>query len=121
MHCGVDLLEIRRMSRSLQNPRFVRRVFGPRERRELEAKGFPVASAAAAFCAKEAFAKALETGIRGFALTEVELLHNRQGAPFLALSGRARTLAEQRGLRFAVSASHTKEYAVAQVVAWSNA
>ena len=56
---GIDLLEIDRIRRSLENPRFVRRVFGAQELEQLAARGFPAQSAAACFCAKEAFGKAL--------------------------------------------------------------
>ena len=108
---GLDLLEIDRIRRSLQNPRFVERVFGAQEREQLSARGLPAQSAAACFCAKEAFGKALGTGIRGFLLTEVQLLREPSGQPYLFLSGSALRLAEERGLRFSVSVTHTKNYA----------
>lgn len=114
---GTDLLEIKRMKHSLENPRFLCRVFGEQERRELEARRTPLQSAAACFCAKEAFSKVLGTGVRGFSLTEVELLHRENGAPYLSLSGRARQLAV--GLSFSVSITHSDEYALAVVVAYS--
>ena len=44
---GIDLLEIDRIRRSLENPRFVRRVFGAQELEQLAARGFPAQSAAA--------------------------------------------------------------------------
>lgn len=108
---GLDLLEIDRIRRSLQNPRFVERVFGMQEREQLSARGFPAQSAAACFCAKEAFGKALGTGIRGFLLTEVQLLREPSGRPYLFLSGSALRMAEERGLCFSVSVTHTKNYA----------
>ena len=49
---------------------------------------------AARFAAKEAFAKALGTGIRGFSLTEIEVREDEAGRPYLSLSGRA-TLARE--------------------------
>lgn len=76
------------------------------------------ATIAASFAAKEAFSKALGTGIRGFALAEVSVLRDSLGAPYFALSGRAARLAEERGLRFSVSLSHTEDLAAAFVVAW---
>lgn len=116
-YVGTDLLEIKRMKQCLENPRFLLRVFGERERRELEARGTPPQSAAACFCAKEAFSKVLGTGVRGFSLTEVELLHRQNGAPYLSLSGRALALAA--GLNFSVSITHSDEYALAVVIAYS--
>lgn len=119
LRCGVDLIEIARIRRSLERPRFLLRFFGEQERALLEVRGNPPQSVAANFCAKEAFAKALGTGFRGFALSEVELLRDKLGAPYLLLSGGAQRQAEELGLSFSVSVSHTKEYAVAQVVAWA--
>ncbi len=114
---GIDLVEIRRIEKSIRNPRFCSRVLGKTEYAQLEMRGFPVQSVAASFCAKEAFSKALGTGIRGFALTEVELLREENGCPRLHLTGNAAELAVARGLaEFSVSVTHTKEYAAAVVV-----
>lgn len=95
-------------------------MFGPAEHSQLAARGFPVSSAAACFCAKEAFSKAVGTGLGAFDLREVQLLRDGEtGRPFLALSGRALRLAG--GARFAVSVTHTKEYACAVVTAEESA
>ena len=114
---GIDVVEIRRIEKSIRNRRFCSRVLGKTEYAQLEMRGFPVQSVAASFCAKEAFSKALGTGIRGFALTEVELLREENGRPRLHLTGNAAKLAAARGLaEFSVSVTHTKEYAAAVVV-----
>lgn len=119
---GIDTTECRRIEKSMKNPHFVTRVFGPLEQILLQERGFPcegnhrwIETAAAAFCAKEAFGKAMGTGIRGFRLCEVELLRNKNGAPYLHLSGAAAALAH--GWNFAVSATHTREYASVVVLA----
>ena len=112
---GTDLVEIDRIRKSLQNPRFRERVFGEAEAARLALRGFSAESAAAAFCAKEAFSKAVGTGLRGFRLREVQLLHDeRTGRPWLALSGSALRLAGNS--RFSVSVTHTAQYASAVVV-----
>ncbi len=110
---GTDLVEIGRIKKSMRNPRFLRRVCGPAEYAGLAARGFPASGAAAAFCAKEAFGKAVGTGLAGFGLREAQLLHDGAGRPELALSGRAKALA--RGARFSVSVTHTSRYASAVV------
>ncbi len=114
---GVDLVEINRIEKSLKNPRFCKRVLGENEYLQLMMRGFPVQSVAASFCAKEAFSKAMGTGVRGFELNEVELLREENGRPYLKLSGFAERMAKERRLEFAVSVTHTKEYAQAVVVA----
>lgn len=113
---GMDLVEIKRMERSIQSKHFCKRVFGEREYDELLKRGFPTQSAAACFAAKEAFSKAIGTGIRGFSLNEVEVLHYENGKPYLFLSGNALKMAEN--LSFDVSITHTDETAGAIVLAF---
>lgn len=67
----------------METPGFYEKVFGKRERAEFEKRGARLESLAAAFAAKEAFGKALGTGIRGFSLCEAEVLHKENGAPYL--------------------------------------
>lgn len=116
---GIDLVEISRIRSSLQNPRFLTRVFSSAEREYLQGKKDMAPSAAANFAAKEAFSKALGTGVRGFSLCEVSVLRDSLGAPYLLLEGKAAAIAQGQGLSFSVSLTHTREYASAVVVAYS--
>lgn len=119
---GLDMVECSRMEKAMKSIRFAQRVFGPGELALLRERGYPdgpgqrwIETAAAGFCAKEAFGKAMGTGVRGFRLCEVELLREKNGRPFLHLTGSAAALAE--GKIFAVSVTHTKEYASVVVLA----
>ena len=89
-------------------------MFGREEREELAKKGFSAQSAAVCFCAKEAFGKAMGTGLAGFGWQEVQLLHRPTGQPYLLLTGKAAMLAGDAEL--AVSAAHTRDYATVTVV-----
>lgn len=112
---GTDLVEVERIRRSIKNPRFRERVFGKAETARLAVRGFSAESAAAAFCAKEAFSKAIGTGLWAFDMREVQLLHNEKtGEPLLGLSGKALRLAGDS--RFSVSVTHTEKYASAVVI-----
>ncbi|MCI8496760.1 MAG: holo-ACP synthase [Clostridiales bacterium] len=113
---GLDMTELSRIEHSMKNRRFCRRILGQREYDQLAGRGMPVQSVAASFAAKEAFGKALGTGIRGFALREVELLRRETGEPYLHLSGNAAKMAEGRGCSFCVSVTHTKTCAAAVVL-----
>ena len=113
---GIDLAEIERIEKSLKNERFKQRVYGKEELNELKNK--KTESYAGAFCAKEAFAKALGTGIRNFKLNEVQVLHDEFGKPYFSLSGNAEKIANDKKLNFALSISHTEKYAVAMVTAY---
>lgn len=115
---GIDLIEIERIRHSCENPTFINRVFGEKERAQFSSQAHPATHMAGAFAAKEAFAKALGTGIRGFSLCEVEVLHDALGAPYFALSGQAKALADAQNLEFALSITHTDTLAAAFVTAY---
>ncbi len=110
---GIDLVEIKRIKKWLENENFKNKVYGKDELKELENK--KAESYAAAFAAKEAFSKAIGTGIKGFSLSEVQVLHETSGKPYFKLSGNAEKLCE--GYEIALSITHTSEYAAAMVTA----
>ncbi|MCI9625234.1 MAG: holo-ACP synthase [Clostridia bacterium] len=117
---GTDIVEISRIAHSMEKKRFLQDYFGQEEHAMLQERGFPVESVAANFAAKEAFAKSLGTGVRGFLLREVQVLRGDLGEVILQLEGNAAALAQAHGLtRFHVSVSHCGEYAVATVIAES--
>lgn len=116
---GTDIVEIDRIKKSAQRQSFVERVYSPQEREMFEEKSFPYPSMAGNWAAKEAFSKALGTGVRDFKLAEVEVLRDELGAPYIKLSGDAEKIAEKMGLGFAVSISHSENYATAVVLAYT--
>lgn len=113
---GIDIVDIKRIERSLENDSFKARVYGADELKELKNK--KPENYAGAFCAKEAFAKALGTGVRGFSLCEVQVLHDEYGAPYFSLSGKAQEIADEKGLEFSLSITHTNTVAMASVIAY---
>jgi len=115
---GIDIIEISRIKKSLESPRFLLRFFGDAEKDQFASSGRKASYIAGNFCAKEAFAKALGRGVRGFSLREIEVLRNPIGKPYLAFSGCALDLVRHSGLAFELSVSHTKDYAVAIVIAY---
>jgi len=75
-------------------------------------------SLAARFAAKEAVAKALRTGVGDVEWREIEVVSDDRGRPQIVLHGQAQSLAERQGVhQLALSLSHTREYAIAFVVA----
>lgn len=113
---GIDLVEIERVRKGCANPRFIERVYSSDEQALFCADKPRYESLAGNWAAKEAFAKALGTGVRDFALSEVEVLRNELGAPYLRLSGRAAQAAE--GMTFSVSITHTNDLAQAVCIAY---
>lgn len=94
------------------------RLFTPRERAACDARVGAAECFAARFAAKEAFLKAVGTGLAsGIRWTEVELVSGDDGRPRLELAGRARErLRTIGGDRVVVSFSHDAGAAVAAVV-----
>jgi holo-[acyl-carrier protein] synthase len=72
------------------------------------------------FAGKEAVMKALGTGAKGVSWREIEILALPTGEPVVRLHGNAEDRAKTLGLgELAISLSHSREYAVAVVVAGS--
>ena len=115
---GVDLVSIPRIAHSLQNPRFLKRIFSVQERELFMKSSCPLERISANFAAKEDFSKALGTGVRGFSLSEVSVLRDEVGCPYFYLTGKAADIAQRRKLSFSVSLSHTADMACAFVVAY---
>ena len=114
MKVGIDMIEIERIEKSISNPSFVKRVYTEGEYRYFSAKKNGAESAAGFFCAKEAFAKALGTGIGAVNFADIEVAHDEKGAPYLILHGEAAHLAE--GLTPSLSITHHRTAAAAIVI-----
>lgn len=98
------------------------RLFSAGEQQDCGATGEDVRCAArlaARFAAKEAALKALGTGLSaGIAWTEVCVVSLPTGEPTLRVTGRAAEVATAKGITaWHVSLSHTKDHAMASVIA----
>lgn len=116
---GTDIIEIERIKNSMTNKKFFEYVFGKEEYEMLETKNFSERSVAANFCAKEAFFKSLGTGIRGYGLKNVQILRDELGKPYFKFRGKVFDEVERNGYKFSVSLSHSKEYALATVLCYT--
>lgn len=115
---GTDIVEVKRIEKSAQRESFLRRVYSQAESALFSDKVNKYESMAGNWAAKEAFAKSLGTGVEDFGLSEVEVLRDKLGAPYIRLSGNAKRIADEMGLDFSVSISHTSELAIATVIAF---
>lgn len=114
---GIDVIEVDRIAKAILRQKFVTRVYSSYERTYLAHRSAP--SWAARFAAKEAVMKAIGYGWRcGVGFADIEVRADEWGKPEIVLAGKAGELATAQGImRFLVSLSHTKSYAVASVVA----
>ena len=111
---GLDLCETARMEKLLQEERFLQRYFSETEAAYIRSRGTGAPQTMAGiFAAKEAFSKALGTGI-AFSLQEVCVVHDEQGQPGYELTGEAKKLGGED--RFFLSISHDGGMAAAVCV-----
>lgn len=117
---GTDIVAIERFQRFVDqnNTALLRRVFTERERTACSARKNNAACYAARFAAKEAFLKALGTGLRdGLSWQDMEVSNDELGKPVMTLSGRALTIFQERRISgLFLSISHDGGCAVAFVV-----
>jgi holo-[acyl-carrier protein] synthase len=122
---GVDAIEIQRVRTALtRTPTLLDRLFTERERATCITRcgDLRFGGLAARFAAKEAVAKALGTGIRGFGFRDIEVLNDAAGRPIVELHGGAADAATRANVaQVHVSLSHSTDMAVANAVAESAA
>lgn len=110
---GLDIIEMGRIKEGLERSgKLANRILTEKEREiyaNLPSGTRKTEFAAGRFAAKEAFAKALGTGLGKLSFQDIEILPGERGAPEL------KTTCQVNG-RIFVSISHSKEYAVAQVI-----
>jgi holo-[acyl-carrier protein] synthase len=114
---GVDIIEISRIKQTLDRygQRFLDRIFTLDEIAYCRGRA---PNLAGRFAAKEATMKALGTGVRGVSWKDIEVVRAKSGAPSVKLHGRAEKRAERLQVsEISLSISHSREYAVAFVVA----
>ena len=117
---GTDIVAIERFQRFMAtgNSAIIERLFTPAERSRCGSRKDAASCLAARFAAKEAFLKALGTGLRdGISWQDMEVSNNAIGKPELMLSGKAAELFLAKDLgNIHLSLSHDGGSAIAMVV-----
>lgn len=115
---GIDIVQVERMRRWRNNPGLAERYFHSAElAAALERGAGADYSLACRFAAKEAFGKALGTGLAGMVLKDIMIINRDGGRPELRVVGTALAALEKNGAnRVHVSLSHERDNAVAVVV-----
>ena len=112
---GLDLMDVARIGKALEKPHFRARVFSAGENSHIDQKGEQ--SAAGIYAAKEAVAKALGTGFRGFGPWDVEIVWNELGMPGCILrNGALERKQAIGGGRIHLSITHLPQTAAAMAI-----
>lgn len=116
---GNDIVHIPRFSKSMEKNAFVEKVFHPEEIDACEKKPNRIPSYAARFAAKEAFAKAIGTGLyaQGITPQDVWVQNQDSGKPYLCFSEKLTNILKEKNVCGCdVSLSHHGDYALAHVI-----
>ncbi len=80
---GVDIVENKRIQKSIKDPLFKKRVYSFTELKKSKAVNNKVAYFSKRFAAKEAFSKALGTGFRmNLNFKDIEVANDKMGKPY---------------------------------------
>lgn len=115
---GVDIAEVERIKKNLENERFIKKIYTENEIEYLTTRKFNAETATGIFAAKEAVAKCLGTGFSNFGPCHIEILKDELGKPLVNLMGNALKRAEEMKIvNIQLSISHTAQTAIAFCVA----
>ena len=112
MQVGIDIQEVEPLKRFVGTNK-MQRVFSASELKYIKEKASSHRTITGLFCAKEAFFKAIGTGIQVNNLTKVEVKHNDQGAPYYVIDEELLRANNLEGKKISLSISHTQAIATA--------
>jgi holo-[acyl-carrier protein] synthase len=115
---GLDVVHVDRLVRWQKTPGLLERFFHPDELADSLRKGSgAILSLAARFAAKEAFGKAIGTGLAGITLKNIHVDNDLSGKPCMLLYGNAlEAFTRSGGRTIHLSLTHERENALAMVV-----
>jgi len=115
---GIDMIEVKRMERWLDKSSLLERYFNPQEiTLAFSRKKSAAQTLAARFAAKEAFGKALGTGLAGIELKDIIVINSDNGKPDIKLTGTAENKFGKSGAnKVHLSITHERENAIAMIV-----
>ena len=117
---GTDIVSIERIKNSLKNRNFIKRIFNEKEILKCNKIKNKINCYAKRYAAKEAFSKALGTGIsNGINFNEIVVLNKKSGKPYINIIGQTKKALNKKlkgkKSKISLSLSDEKKYAVAFV------
>ena len=94
---GTDIIQVDRLKKSLKKKIFLSRIFSEEEILKCKRKKKNENCFAKRFAAKEAFSKALGTGIsKGINFNEIIVLNEKSGKPYIRLVDKTKKIVERK-------------------------
>ena len=115
---GNDIIEIERIEKAISKEGFKNKIYTQRELENIEKRGNRTETYAGIFSAKEAISKAIGTGVREFSLTDLEILNDDLGKPYVVVSEKLDKIikSKKEDYQIEISISHSKKYATAMAI-----
>ena len=115
---GNDIIEIERVEKAISTEGFKAKVYTQREIENIIKRGNRTETYAGIFSAKEAISKAIGTGVREFSLTDLEILNDDLGKPYVIVSDKLNKIIQRKkeSYQIEIAISHSKKYATAMAI-----
>ena len=115
---GNDIIEIERVEKAILTEGFKAKVYTQREIENIIKRGNRTETYAGIFSAKEAISKAIGTGVREFSLTDLEILNDDLGKPYVIVSDKLNKIIQRKkeNYQIEIAISHSKKYATAMAI-----
>ena len=115
---GNDIIEIERVEKAISKEGFIAKVYTQREIENIVERGNRTETYAGIFSAKEAISKAIGTGVREFSLTDLEILNDDLGKPYVIVSDKLKKIIQRKkeNYQIEIAISHSKKYATAMAI-----
>ena len=115
---GNDIIEIERIEKAISKEGFKNKIYSQRELENIQKRGNRTETYAGIFSAKEAISKAIGTGVREFSLTDLEILNDDLGKPYVVVSEKLDKIlkAKKEDYQIEISISHSRKYATAMAI-----
>lgn len=115
---GNDIIEIERIEKAISKESFKDKIYTQRELENIKKRGNRAETYAGVFSAKEAISKAIGTGVREFSLTNLEILNDDLGKPYVVVSEKLDKIikSKKKDYQIEISISHSKKYATAMAI-----
>lgn len=113
MSNGIDIVYVNRFNDLKNNKLFMGKIFTKEELKYIEKTNYNISSIGGIYASKEAFLKAIKKGIDSYSLKDIEVLHNKDNAPYLKFYN---DLDKYNNINISLSISHDNEYAIASVL-----
>ena len=118
---GVDIIENKRVKKSILNKKFVYRIFSNSEINDSKKSANKAGFFSKRFAAKEAFSKALGTGFRnGLNFKDISIINDKFGKPFIKKSNKINNFMKKKfktkKINILLSISDEKKHSIAFVI-----